>query len=98
MDFIIGKFKVKIELVLAQASKERMMSMPNFDFSNCLTIAFWIVGVLCLIICFFKYKKYNRYADNFKNVYPDKEDVEVQESKACASTSNKKNNAEELQK
>lgn len=97
MDFIIGKFKVKIELVLAQASKERMMSMPNVDFSNCLTIAFWIVGVLCLIICFFKYKKYNHYADNFKNVYPDKEDAAVQESKACASTS-KENDSEELQK
>lgn len=98
MDFVIGKFKLKIELVLAQASKERITTMSNFTFSNYLTIAFWIVGVLCLIICFFKYKKYNRYADNSKNVYPDKEDVEVQESKACASTSNKKNNAEELQK
>lgn len=71
--------------------------MPNFDFSNCLTIAFWIVGVLCVIICFFKYKEYNRYADNFKNVYPDKIDSEAQESKACASTS-KENNPEKLQK
>lgn len=71
--------------------------MPNFDFSNFLTIAFWIVGVLCVIICCFKYKKYNRYADNFKNVYPNNEDEEVQESKACASTS-KENDSEELQK
>lgn len=72
--------------------------MSGFDYSNYLTIAFWIIGVLCLIICFFKYKKYNRYADNFKNVYPDKTDVSTQESKACASTSNKKNDTEELQK
>lgn len=71
--------------------------MSGFDYSNCLTIVFWVVGVLCLIICFFKYKKYNRYADNFKNVYPDKTDSEAQESKACASTS-KENNSEELQK
>lgn len=96
MDFAIGKFKLKIELVLAQASKERMTIMSNFDFSNYLTIAFWVIGGLCLAVCFFKYKKYNRYADNFKNVYPDKIDS-AQESKACASTS-KENNSEELQK
>lgn len=97
MDFVIGKFKLKIELVLAQASKERITTMSNFNFSNYLTIAFWIIGGLCFIICFFKYKKYNRYADNFKNVYPDKKDAEVQESKACASTS-EENNSEKLQK
>lgn len=67
------------------------------NFSNYLTITFWIIGGLCLIICFFKYKKYNRYADNFKNVYPDKTDSETQESKAYASTS-KENNSEGLQK
>lgn len=72
--------------------------MSNFNFSNYLTIAFWIIGGLYLVICFFKYKKYNRYADNFKNVYPDKKDTGVQESKACASTSDKKNDTEELQK
>ena len=71
--------------------------MSNFDFSDYLTIAFWAIGGLCLVICFFKYKKYNRYADNFKNVYPDKIDSEAQESKACASTS-KENNSKELQK
>lgn len=70
--------------------------MSSFISSNWLTIAFWVIGVLCLIICFFKYKKYNRYADNFKNVYPDKKDAEIQESKACASTS-KENDSEELQ-
>ena len=97
MDFVIGKFKLKIELVLAQASKERITTMSNFNFSNYLTIAFWIIGGLCLVICFFKYKKYNRYADNFKNVYPDNKDTEIKESKACASTS-KENDSEELQK
>lgn len=97
MDFIIGKFKIKIELVLAQASKERMTIMSSFNFSDYLTIALWIIGVLCLVISFFKYKKYNRYADNFKNVYPDNKDTEIKESKACASTS-KENDSEELQK
>lgn len=97
MDFVIGKFKLKIELVLAQASKERITTMSNFNFSNYLTIVFWIIGGLCSAICFFKYKKYNRYADNFKNVYPDNKDTEIKESKACASTS-KENDSEELQK
>lgn len=83
--------------MLAQTSKERMTIMYNFDFSDYLTIAFWAIGGLCLAICFFKHKKYNRYADNFKNVYPDNKDTEIKESKACASTS-KENDSEELQK
>ena len=31
----------------------------------------WMVAIAFLVICFFKYKKYNRYADRFQETYPD---------------------------
>ena len=40
--------------------------------SELLVIGFWIIEIVCLITTFFKYRKYNRYADRFKDVYPDK--------------------------
>lgn len=36
-----------------------------------LTILIWIFAIAFLAICFFKYKKYNRYADRFQETYPD---------------------------
>lgn len=31
----------------------------------------WIFAIAFLVLCFFKYKKYNRYADRFQETYPD---------------------------
>lgn len=36
-----------------------------------LTVLVWIFAIAFLVICFFKYKKYNRYADRFQETYPD---------------------------
>lgn len=36
-----------------------------------LIVLVWIFAIAFLVICFFKYKKYNRYADRFQETYPD---------------------------
>lgn len=46
-----------------------------------LTVLVWIFAILFLIVCFFKYKKYNRYADRFQEAYPD-----AKNETACAET------------
>lgn len=36
-----------------------------------LIVLVWIFAIAFLVICFYKYKKYNRYADRFQETYPD---------------------------
>ena len=36
-----------------------------------LIVLVWIFAIVFLIACFYKYKKYNRYADRFQETYPD---------------------------
>ena len=36
-----------------------------------LIVLIWIFAIVFLIACFYKYKKYNRYADRFQETYPD---------------------------
>lgn len=36
-----------------------------------LIVLVWIFAIAFLVICFFKYKNYNRYADRFQETYPD---------------------------
>lgn len=36
-----------------------------------LIVLVWIFAIVFLVLCFFKYKKYNRYADRFQETYPD---------------------------
>lgn len=31
----------------------------------------WVFAIVFLIACFYKYKRYNRYADRFQETYPD---------------------------
>lgn len=36
-----------------------------------LIVLIWVFAIVFLIACFYKYKKYNRYADRFQETYPD---------------------------
>ena len=36
-----------------------------------LIVLIWIFAIVFLIACFYKYQKYNRYADRFHETYPD---------------------------
>lgn len=36
-----------------------------------LIVLVWIFAIVFLIACFYKYIKYNRYADRFQETYPD---------------------------
>ena len=46
-----------------------------------LIVLVWVFVIVFLIVCFFKYKKYNRYADRFQETYPD-----AKNETACAET------------
>ena len=47
-----------------------------------LIVLVWIFAIAFLVACFYKYQKYNRYADRFQKTYPDaKNEVACDETK-----------------